>query len=247
MLNKRIVLGLAISGLFCLAVVSCAQTPKQIPMRDFFKNPDKAYFQVSPDGNWISFTQPYQNRMNIHVQKRGSTEVKRITSITDRDLQTYFWKGNDRLLYLKDFGGDENFHLFAVDREGQKETDLTPFEKTRVMVIDDLRDHPTDVIIGMNKRNPEIFDAYRLNMVTGELTMIAENPGNITNWVTDHDGRILVAETTDGVNTSLLYRPSEKDSFHVVLTTNFRDNFSPLFFTFDNKNLYAASNLGRDK
>jgi len=227
--------------------VSLAQAPKQIPMRDFFKNPDKAYFQVSPDGNWISFTMPYENRMNIHVQKRGSTEVKRITSLTDRDLAQYFWKGNDRLLFLKDFGGDENFHLFAVDREGQKMTDLNPFEKTRVMVIDDLREHPTDVIIGMNKRNPEVFDAYRLNTVTGELTMIAENPGNITNWVTDHDGRILVAGTTDGVNTSLLYRPSEKDSFHVVLTTNFRDSFSPLFFTFDNKNLYAASNLGRDK
>ncbi len=234
--------------LFLIAIMaSCAQKVRQIPVRDFFKNPEKAYFQVSPDGNWISFTMPYESRMNINVQKRGSTEVKRITSITDRDLQTYFWKGNDRLLYLKDFGGDENFHLFAVDREGQKETDLTPFDSTRVMVVDDLRDHDTDVIIAMNKRNKQVFDCYRLNTATGEMTMIAENPGNITNWVTDHDGRIRVAGTTDGVNTSLLYRKSEKDKFKTILTTNFKESFSPLFFTFDNQNLYAASNLGRDK
>jgi dipeptidyl aminopeptidase/acylaminoacyl peptidase len=216
-------------------------------MRDFFKNPEKAYFQISPDGNYISFTQPYEKRMNIFVQARGSNEAKRITSITDRDLSEYFWKGNDRLLYFKDFGGDENFHLFAVDREGKDTKDLTPFDSVRVMLIDDLKDHDTDVIIGMNKRNREIFDAYRLNTITGELTLVAENPGNITGWVTDHDGRIRIAITTDGVNTSLLYRENEKDTFKVILTTNFKESFNPLFFTFDNKNLYAASNLGRDK
>src|SRR3972149_12292778 len=129
MLTKKMAVGLALLGLLCLAVVSLAQAPKQIPMRDFFKNPDKAYFQVSPDGNWISFTMPYENRMNIHVQKRGSTEVKRITSLADRDLAEHFWKGEDRLLFLKDFGGDENFYLFAVDRDGQKMRDLTPFSK----------------------------------------------------------------------------------------------------------------------
>jgi dipeptidyl aminopeptidase/acylaminoacyl peptidase len=230
-----------------LSSLGFAQPAKQIPLRDFFKNPEKAYFQISPDGNYISFTQPYEKRMNIFVQARGSNEAKRITSITDRDLSEYFWKGNDRLLYLKDFGGDENFHLFAVDREGKDTKDLTPFDSVRVMLIDDLKDHDTDVIIGMNKRNREIFDAYRLNTATGELTLIAENPGNITGWVTDHDGRIRVAITTDGVNTSLLYRENEKDSFKVILTTNFKESFSPLFFTFDNKNLYAASNLGRDK
>ena len=239
--------GLSLLLFVLVALISCATKVKQIPMRDFFKNPEKAYFQVSPDGNWISFTMPYESRMNIFIQERGAAEAKRITSVTDRDIWQYFWKGNDRLLYLKDFGGDENFHLFAVDREGQKESDLTPFDSTRVTVVDDLRDHDTDVIIAMNKRNKEIFDCYRLNTATGEMKMIAENPGKITNWVTDHEGRIRVAGETDGVNTSLLYRASEKDKFKTILTTNFKESFNPLFFTFDNQNLYAASNLGRDK
>ena len=248
MRQKNLIFSFGWFILICLvSSITFAQPAKQIPMRDFFKNPEKAYFQISPGGNYISFTQPYEQRMNIFVQARGSNEAKRITSITDRDLSEYFWKGNDRLLYLKDFGGDENFHLFAVDREGKDTKDLTPFDSVRVMLIDDLKDHDTDVIIGMNKRNREIFDAYRLNTATGELTLVAENPGNITGWVTDHNGRIRVAITTDGVNTSLLYRENEKDSFKVILTTNFKESFSPLFFTFDNKNLYAASNLGRDK
>jgi hypothetical protein len=173
--------------------LAMAQTPKLIPMRDFFKNPDKAYFQISPDGNFISFTQPYQSRMNIFVQARGSNEATRITSIADRDISEYFWKGNDRLLYLKDFGGDENYHLFAAAKDGSKETDLTPFDSTRVELIDDLKDHDTDVLIGMNRRNKEVFDVYRLNTVTGDLKMVAENPGNIMGWMTDHDGKVRVA------------------------------------------------------
>ena len=71
----------------------------------------------------------------------------------------------------------------------------------------------------MNKRNPEVFDVYHLRISTGELRMVAENPGNISGWITDHAGKLRLATTTDGVNTSLLYRETEEDSFRVVLTT----------------------------
>lgn len=227
------------------AFAEAVAVPK-IPVRDFFKNPDKTNFQLSPNGKYISFTQSYQNRLNIHVMPRGG-EARRVTEVQDRDIRQYFWKGDDHLLFLKDNGGDENFHLFAVDRDGKATRDLTPFDKVRVELIDDLEDHPTDVLVGLNKRNPEIFDAYRLNVKTGELKLAAENPGNITGWVTDHAGRIRVATATDGVTTSLLFRKDEASPFKVVLTTSFKDSVVPLFFTFDDKRLYAASNLGRDK
>ncbi|NLI14819.1 MAG: S9 family peptidase, partial [candidate division Zixibacteria bacterium] len=119
--------GILFLALFIVPLLA-AQPAKIIPMRDFFRNPEKAYFQISPDGNYISFTQPYESRMNVFVQKRGSDEIKRVTSITDRDISEYFWKGNDRILYMKDFGGDENFHLFSVNKDGIGEKDLTPYE-----------------------------------------------------------------------------------------------------------------------
>jgi dipeptidyl aminopeptidase/acylaminoacyl peptidase len=103
------------------------------------------------------------------------------------------------------------------------------------------------MIIAMNKRNPEIFDVYRVDLNTKELTLIAENPGNVTSWVTDHAGRIRLAITTDGVNTSILHRPDENTAFATAITTNFKQQISPLFFDFDNKLLYAASNIDRDK
>ena len=220
---------------------------KEIPLRDFFRNPEKAVYDLSPDGNYISYVEPYEKRLNIFVQEIGSDKAVRITDSKDRDITNYFWKGNNRILYLKDDGGDENFKLYAVDKDGKNLKSLTPFDKVKTEVIDELKDFEDEILISLNNRNPEFFDVYRMNVVTGDMKMIAENPGNITGWITDHEGKLRIATTTDGVSNSLLYRQTEKDDFKTIVTTNFKESLSPLFFTFDNKYVYAASNLGRDK
>ncbi len=223
--------------------------PRLIPLEDFFRNPDKTAFLLSPDGKHLAFLAPYNNRKNIFVQALGdSVPAKRITAVTDRDLSSFFWANNERLVYTRDFGGDENFHLFSVGLNGNDEKDLTPFPKVRVNIIDILDDDEEHIIIGMNKRNPQIFDPYRLNIETGNLTILAENPGNYTGWMTDHEGKLRLAIATDGVNSSLLYRKTEQDQFKTILTTYFKESVEPLFFDFDGKEvIYALSNLGRDK
>ncbi len=218
-----------------------------IPVRDFFRNPERGLFRISPDGKTLAFMQPFERRMNIYVQPLAEGEPVRLTNETARDIPNHFWKGPNRLVYVKDFGGDENFHVVAVTKDGSGSKDLTPFDGVRAQMIDDLRDFPDVLLVGLNKRNKEVFDAYRLDLKIGELTLVAENPGNITSWLTDHAGNIRGAQTSDGVNTSFLYREGASGPFQTVLTTSFRDSFNPLFFTFDNKLLYAASNLGRDK
>jgi dipeptidyl aminopeptidase/acylaminoacyl peptidase len=220
---------------------------KRYDLKDFFRTPEKSGYQISPDGNWISYLAPYERRKNIFVQPRAGGEAKRITSETARDMAGYFWKHNDRIIYVKDSSGDENFRLISVSVDGTDIKDLTPFDEVTVNIIDDLEEHPSEMIISMNHRNKEIFDVYRINVITGDMTMIAENPGNITSWVTDHDGKLRIARATDGVNSSLLYRESEDGEFRSIITTNFREAVSPIFFMFDNTNLYCSSNIGRDK
>ncbi len=231
-------------------MISCKETRKEIPlipMEDFFKNPERAGYQISPDGKYFSYLAPYEHRMNIFVQEIGKDSAIRITSETERNLSGYFWGNNNRLLFVKDTGGDENFQLYGVNADGSNLIALTAFKGVRTTIIDDLPDIEQEVIVGLNKRNPEIFDPYRLNIETGELTLLAENPGNIQGWMTDHDGKLRVAFTLDGVNTSLLYRDTEKEPFRTVITTSFKESLSPYFFTFDNQRLFAGSNLGRDK
>ncbi|MBN1340059.1 MAG: S9 family peptidase [Bacteroidales bacterium] len=229
---------------------NASKTPmkaKLIPLEDFFKNPEKAGYQISPDGNYYSYLAPYESRLNVFVQERGKEESKRLTSETDRDIAGYFWPNNEQILYLKDTGGDENYKLYGVNIDGTNEKCFTDFDGVRTQIIDDLPDIEDEVIIGLNKRDATVFDPYRLNLKTGEMEMLAENPGTVQSWIFDHDGKLRIALSMDGVNTSIMYRETEKDEWKVVLTTNFKDEMSPYFFTFDNKNVIGTSNLGRDK
>ena len=218
-----------------------------IPMEDFMRNPEKSSFQISPDGNHIAYMKPWKTRMNVFVLKMNTNKETRLTSSESRGVYGFTWLTDNRVGYVKDDGGDENMHFYAVNIDGTNELDLTPFENVQARIIDDLKDDPDYVIIGLNKRNPQVHDPYRVNINDGKMKMIAENPGNISSWGTDHDGKLRMATTSDGVNTSILFRDKESDKFKTILTTDFKVSVSPLFFTFDNKNLYVASNRGRDK
>ncbi|MBL1214431.1 MAG: S9 family peptidase [Ignavibacteriae bacterium] len=233
-----------IGGLGCTS-----QNPKVplIPIEDFFKNPVKDKFRISPSGEKLAFLKSWENRMNIFVQNIGGEKTARITNSAERDIKYFFWANDNRIVYLQDSNGDENYHLFAVDPDGSHHKDLTPFKNTTVKVIDELRDSENEMIISLNKRKKTIFDAYRLNIKTGELKLTAKNPGKVTRWMTDNKGIIRIAVITDGVNMGILYRDNENEEFKPTIVTDFKNELTPLFFTPDNKNIYACSNIGRDK
>ena len=221
-----------------------------IPLEDFFRNPEMSSFQLSPNGKYISYMKPWEdgNRMmNVYVKSIDSDDEIRITKADKRSLYGYFWLNESRIAYIQDKGGDENIHIYAVDIDGKNDIDLTPFENIQARITDDLEDDKNFMLIELNKRNPQIHDVYRLNVNNGDLKLVAENPGNVSGWMTDNDGKLRIAMTSDGVNTSLLYRETEKEDFKIILTTNFKESVSPLFFTFDNKELYVSSNRHRDK
>ena len=224
-----------------------AALPPFLPMEDFFRNPDTAAFSISPDGTRLAYAKPWEHRMNVYVREIATGTEKRITSATERDIAGFFWKGSDKIVYVQDSGGDENYHVYITDIIKGDPKDLTPFEKVRASVLDDLEDDPSHMLIDMNQRNPEVFDVYRCDILTGELELLAENPGNITGWMTDHNGKLRAAYATDGVNGSFLYRTTEDEDFRTLITTNFKETFVPALFAYDNKIMYVVSNLSRDK
>ena len=221
----------------------------KIPMEDFFKNNEIKGVQLSPNGKYLAYLKPYKKRMNIYVRTVDNAEPeKRITSQTTRDIPAFLWKENDTLIFFKDSGGDENFHIFRVFATGEGEKDLTPFKETTIKELDWLDGISEDhVLIGLNQRDKTVFDAYRLNVKTGEIKMIAENPGHFTSWMTDHKGKLRVAFALEGIDSAVYYRDTEEEKFQKIITIDFEDSFMPCLFTFDNKNLYVSSNLNKDK
>ncbi|MCE5173038.1 prolyl oligopeptidase family serine peptidase [Paenibacillus profundus] len=219
----------------------------QISVEDFMRNPGSFAYQLSTDGNYISYAAPWENRANIFVQKMdGSSEPVRVTSSKDRDIAGFLWKG-DHVLYLKDKGGDENYHLYSAAFNGNEEKDLTPFDKVRVGLVSMLSGVKDEILITMNKDDAKVFDVYKLNVKTGATKLVAKNPGNIQAWIPDHEGKIRLAVASDGIEGAVLYRNTEAEEFKPFITMGAGDTVNPLAFSKDNKTIYAVSNKGRDK
>ncbi len=240
--NLPIVLTTLLLAAFVLSAAPAGEAPL-IPMKDFFRNPEIASFQLSPDGKKLAYTKPWERRMNVFVRDIDGGGERRLTSVTDRDIAGFGWKGDEHIVYMRDKGGDEDFHVWIVPAAGGEERDLTPFDGVRASIEDILKEDPEHILIAMNRRNPEVFDIYRCTLATGDLSLAAENPGDITGWLTDHDGKVRAAMKTDGVNNTLLYRSTEDKPFKELVTVDFQDSFYPLDFTYDNKLLYVKSNL----
>jgi len=220
---------------------------KEISVEDFMKNPGNFGYELSPDGNYITFSSSWENRSNVFVKKMNDdSEPVRVSNSKDRDVAGFFWKDNN-LLYVKDKGGDENFHIYSTTFNGSEEKDLTPYPNVTVGILSGLHGVKDEILIMMNKEDATVFDVYKLNVKTGETTHVAKNPGNIASWLADRNGNVRIAVASDGVEGTILYRDSEKDEFKPFIEMEAGDEVVPLAFSKDNQYIYATSNKGRDK
>ena len=235
--------------IICLLFSFSVHGKDLIPLQDFFKNPVSAGFSLSPNGKKIAYLKTWDGRMNIFVRStENAADEKRLSSVKDRDIASFFWKGDSNILYQRDFGGDENFHLFRINIATGEEKDLTPFEKTRVDIIDDLSHiNDNEILISNNKRDPKLFDVYRLNLENNSLNLVYKNPGDVEGYLTDLNGKLRVAIRTVGADTEIMVRATEKHKFQRVLKFDYNDAFVPILFSADGQSLFALSNLGRDK
>lgn len=230
--------------------ISCSSVQKdvaQIPLEDFFKNPEKSNMLLSPNGEYISYIQNYKNRANIFCQNLENGIVIQLSFDTVRGITNYQWVDNTHILYLLDMDGNETYHLFSIDIVEKKKVDLTPFENIKMSFLDIPPQKEAEIYICLNKRKKDVLDLYQLNFITGELKLIEENPGNISYWKEDFNGQIRLAVSTDGVNETILYKSDKDSKFKEVITINFKETLYPICFAEDGKSVYALSNLNRDK
>ncbi|MBU2492322.1 MAG: S9 family peptidase [Bacteroidetes bacterium] len=218
-----------------------------IPVENFFRKPDKTSFQISPGGNYISYLAPWKGYMNLFITHERENDSTRISNSDNGDIQKYFWKNDSTIIFLKSIENSEKKILSAVDINIKSEKVLIDSGDTDIKIINMLKNNDSEILVSLNERDKRIFDVYNLNIRSGKLTMTERNPGNITWWFTDNEGSIRIAVTSDGVNSGLLYRKNEEHKFKPVLQTNFKNFIEPVAFTNDNKNIYAITNINRDK
>jgi dipeptidyl aminopeptidase/acylaminoacyl peptidase len=165
-----------------------------IPRELLFGNPDKAFVQLSPDGSRISFLAPVDGVLNVWVGPIDDlAQAKPVTKDTNRGIRFYTWAySNDAVIYLQDNDGDENWHVYRVDLNNDEIIDLTPLEGVHANIQQVSHKCPGEILVGLNDRNPELHDLYRVDIRTGERRLIQENK-DFAAFISDDDFNVRFA------------------------------------------------------
>ncbi|QWX82974.1 S9 family peptidase [Cellulophaga sp. HaHaR_3_176] len=236
------------------AMASADRGDFKYSVSDYFAKPNASSFNYSPNGKYISYMEKDKNgKRHVYVKEIATENVTRAIEEKDELIRRYGWVNNNRLVYLMDKGGDENYHIYAADLDGSNQKDLTPFEKVQADFLKLLKEDKDHIIISLNKNNPQIFDPYKLNVVTGKLEQLYTNE-DVTNPIMgynfDEDGKLKAfTKLRDGVDQDLYYANND-GVFEVVKSLSWKDAFTILSFNYATENpndAYVVSNLNSDK
>jgi dipeptidyl aminopeptidase/acylaminoacyl peptidase len=172
-----------------------------VPRSVLFGNPERTAASISPDGTRLGFVAPVDEVLNVWVAPIDDLDAARpVTHDRGHGVQVYRFAHDDRtLLYLRDTEGDENWRLYTLDLETGESTLRTPAEGVTAALMGHNRWNPTTVLVGLNADNPQLHDVYSLDLPTGELTKVEDNPG-FAGWLVDSDLQVRggAAMTPDG-------------------------------------------------
>lgn len=221
-----------------------------VPRNIFFGNPSRIQGRVSPDGTKMSFLAPVDGVLNLWVGPLGDFDAaKPITQDTGSGIDSHQWALNSRnVLYIRDTGGDEDFHIYSVDLETNEAINLTPFEKTTGQFVGSSYRHPDEYLLGINNRDQRWHDVWRVNVITGDRELV-EQHDRFAGFVADLDlnVRLAVEPTRDGGQMVFKREASGDWAEFFKIEKNDALSSAPIAFTEDNTNFLMLDSSGRDK
>lgn len=228
--------------------------PPLVERELFFGDPEMAGAQLSPDGRFIAFRKPYRDVMNIWI--KGVDEpfetARPVTAERERPVRRYFWSEDSRyLLYVQDRGGNENYHVYAVDPTGARVAtsgvpmarDLTPYEAVQARIYGVPESTPGRIVVGLNDRDPRVHDVYRLEIESGRRELVRENESGVVDWTLDLVGNVRLATRLGDAGETRMFRV-EPDSLAEIYTCGHQETCRALRFHVDGRRAYLISNKG---
>jgi dipeptidyl aminopeptidase/acylaminoacyl peptidase len=220
-----------------------------IPRELLFGNPERKAVLISPDGKHLSWLAPKDGVMNVWVAPVGDLAAARaITSDSARPVRKYHWAHTaQHVLYEQDKAGDENFHLFAADLTTGTSVDLTPVAGARAELYGQSVSRPRHVVVGMNDRDPKLFDAYEVDIATGERKKLVENKDGFIDFVVDDTLAIRLAQKMDPSGEVVMMAPGAKGwTEWARIPAEDNTTTAPIGLDQRGKTLYLVDSRGRN-
>ena len=228
--------------------------PPIIDRELLFGDPEISGAQLSPDGKFIAFLKPWKDTRNIWVKKTSEpfSSARLLTTETARPIAAFLWTRDSKFIaYVKDNAGDENFNVYAVDpsaatapgADAPPPRDLTNLKGVRVMLFSAPKADPDVIYIGLNDRDKSWHDLYKLQISTGERTLIRKNTDRIAAWIFDLKGNLRLAQRVQDSGDQEILRV-DANGFTPIYTCNVFETCDVIQFHRDGERAYIQTNKG---
>ena len=254
--GAALLIGVGGSWMSSVRPVEGSSLPPLIPREVLFGNPEIIGVSLSPDGRWMSYLAPDKGVLNLWVQELDRDVPARvITQQRDRPQRSAFWTADGRyLISSRDGDGDENTVLVRIDPATGRKRDLTPENKVKAYLAGADREAPTELVVGLNDRDPRYHDLYVIDVDSGERRLLYRSTDDgrqvSVQWLNGAWHPVLRSQVrADGGSAYELRLPGDA-SWRPFLQFSFDDTISnsgPSGFTRDGRWLYGQLSTGEDR
>lgn len=270
MIRPLILRGFFFVALLGAAAAASAETPApSVPLETFFSLPTIRDPQLSPDGSKLAFLFPKDGKLALGLFERKTSEGRIILEGVKENVEFFFWKGNERIVFGGDVGGNESVFLGVTDLSGKKiQRVMESLRRGNISgsfggVLNELGPSDDEMILGgfFTDKPTRHWDgvAYfgsqykivRYNVRKRTQQLIYANEGQYDGFLTDNTGRLRLAVRKQAENwVWFLYEPGEKTPFREIARFpihGYAETWNPYLFSADNRMLYLVSREEHDR
>ncbi|MGB9992752.1 S9 family peptidase [Massilia sp. SM-13] len=224
------------------AAKASAKAPKKYTIEQFMATTSISGASFSNDEKNILFTSNETGIFNAYTMPVSGGKATALTkSTTDSVYAIGYFRNDDRVLFTRDQGGNEQHHLYVRELDGS-EKDLTPGEKLTARFAGWEQDGNA-FYVQSNERNPKYFDIYRYDAKTYVRTLVYQNEAGMFPGEISRDGKWLTLEKINTTSDSdiYLYNFASKELKHITPHKG-SAKFSAESFDPESKKLFFSSN-----
>ncbi|HEU4813791.1 MAG TPA: S9 family peptidase [Xanthomonadaceae bacterium] len=230
-----------------LAYLGGAQA-REVPVADFFKDPEFTSVSLSPTGEYITVSMPQGDRTVLAAFRVADMQlVGKWDWGPKKHIDRVRWVNDERFfMYVSYKLGRFDFRVgipdvYASNVDGTQRADIP--NGGYYHIVDMLEEDEDKILVA---RSVDLAYLFKMDVDNGETRTVASSPLDAGSFIVDHDGNLRYGYGQSDENESITVRREGDDWVEIHRAVMGGQSRRPLGFAADNKRvIFAVSDDGK--
>ena len=218
------------------------QQVKTYDAKTFFDTTSIMGSSFSPSGDKVLVSSDESGIYSLYEVDVKTGSKTRLTNFEDSTYPVRYFPNDERILFTKDSGGNERYHVYVREVDGSIK-DLTPGDETRAGFAGFTKDG-SQFFISSNQRDAKFMDLYRVDSETYKVSPVYQNELGLDVGAISPDGRFIALSKNNSnkdSDTYILDTYKKTLKPHLISQHDDPAQYTPETFSADGKYLYYST------